>query len=355
MCVCMCATYIGLCKRIVDIPKMGSAAAPNAASMSTPSKPPQEAGAAIAPSTPPPAAPSSSNSVTNTPSAAVPSGEDTTPTPGVAAPPPPPRADRRIMAYSAVGTLDYMAPEVILEHGYGMDCDWWSLGVILFECLFGYTPFSGHNLPPNPKIQHLPPRQQTAHRIVKFQKYLQFPKHIARTLSAECMSFLTRLLTESNQRLGSSVSDADEVKQHPWFQIPTLHPLIKPSYYPVLAASNPGYWQMIAELQLKPPYSPVNVHVLDAFIKQLSYGLHTEKESVSSVYEWNPLVQDPCPLLTSKESWNEAIKIVTSNFDHFEPAIRNEVFQQWELIKTKSVVRLDKENMFLGYTYNGSV
>lgn len=40
-----------------------------------------------------------------------------------------------------VGTLPYVAPEVLSRGGHGSSVDWWSLGVVLFECMTGHTPF----------------------------------------------------------------------------------------------------------------------------------------------------------------------------------------------------------------------
>lgn len=40
-------------------------------------------------------------------------------------------------AYSTVGTPDYIAPEVFMQTGYNKLCDWWSLGVIMYEMLIG--------------------------------------------------------------------------------------------------------------------------------------------------------------------------------------------------------------------------
>ena len=46
---------------------------------------------------------------------------------------------------SFVGTEEYIAPEVIKGNGHTSAVDWWTLGILIYEMLFGTTPFKGKN------------------------------------------------------------------------------------------------------------------------------------------------------------------------------------------------------------------
>lgn len=43
--------------------------------------------------------------------------------------------------YTICGTPDYIAPEILLSKGHNYAADWWSLGILLYELIVGYTPF----------------------------------------------------------------------------------------------------------------------------------------------------------------------------------------------------------------------
>ena len=76
------------------------------------------------------------------------------------------KRNRRALAYSTVGTPDYIAPEVFLQTGYDKSCDWWSLGVIMFEMLIGYPPFCSET------------PQETYNKIMNWRRTLEFPPEV---------------------------------------------------------------------------------------------------------------------------------------------------------------------------------
>ncbi|RZC80231.1 hypothetical protein C5167_042807 [Papaver somniferum] len=109
--------------------------------------------------------------------------------------------NRRMLAYSTVGTPDYIAPEVLLKKGYGMECDWWSLGAIMYEMLVGYPPFYSDE------------PMSTCRKIVNWRTHLKFPEEAK--LSVEAKDLIGKLLCNVEQRLGTK--GANEIKAHPWF------------------------------------------------------------------------------------------------------------------------------------------
>ena len=76
-------------------------------------------------------------------------------------------------AFSTVGTPDYIAPEIFLMKGYGKECDWWSLGAIMFECLVGYPPFCSQST------------HETYKKIIDWQRHLLIPDDVHLSREAE--------------------------------------------------------------------------------------------------------------------------------------------------------------------------
>ncbi|KAI9848374.1 MAG: rim15, signal transduction response regulator [Thelocarpon superellum] len=108
-----------------------------------------------------------------------------------------------------VGTPDYLAPETI--NGVGQDemSDWWSLGCILFEFLYGYPPF------------HANTPEQVFSNIL--ERKIDWPEEDAMPVSAEAKDLMNRLMCLNPQeRLGANAHDrfscgGEEVQRHPWF------------------------------------------------------------------------------------------------------------------------------------------
>ncbi|KAF2661449.1 kinase-like protein [Lophiostoma macrostomum CBS 122681] len=116
------------------------------------------------------------------------------------------RKSRRQLAYSTVGTPDYIAPEIFSGQGYDYGCDWWSVGTIMFECLIGWPPFCAEE------------PHDTYRKIVDWPRNLHFPPD--QQLGQEAEDFIRRLICDAEHRLGriGAAHGAHEIKQHPFFR-----------------------------------------------------------------------------------------------------------------------------------------
>ncbi|KAL8787150.1 MAG: hypothetical protein Q9213_002366 [Squamulea squamosa] len=116
------------------------------------------------------------------------------------------RKSRRVMAYSTVGTPDYIAPEIFTGEGYAFSCDWWSVGAIMFECLIGWPPFCAED------------PHDTYRKIVNWRETLYFPEDIP--LGNTARHLICSLLCSAAHRLGTASGNAGatEIKGHDFFK-----------------------------------------------------------------------------------------------------------------------------------------
>ncbi|XP_050982776.1 rho-associated protein kinase 2 isoform X3 [Labeo rohita] len=107
---------------------------------------------------------------------------------------------------TAVGTPDYISPEVLKSQGgdgyYGRECDWWSVGVFIYEMLVGDTPFYADSL------------VGTYSKIMDHKNSLNFPDDVE--ISQEAKNIICAFLTDREVRLGRN--GVEEIKRHPFFK-----------------------------------------------------------------------------------------------------------------------------------------
>jgi serine/threonine protein kinase len=101
--------------------------------------------------------------------------------------------------YTFAGTAEYLAPEILQNTGHDKSVDWWSVGILLYEMLRGYTPFYSKNVALLQKM------------IIENKP--TFPSYF----SAEAIDLIQKLLVnDPKNRLGAT--DHEEIKKHPFFK-----------------------------------------------------------------------------------------------------------------------------------------
>ncbi|XP_067360962.1 citron Rho-interacting kinase isoform X3 [Channa argus] len=137
-------------------------------------------------------------------------------------------ANKTVAAPSVpVGTQDFLSPEVLAAMNggsnstYGVECDWWSLGVIAYEMIYARSPFSEGTA------------TKTIHNILNFQRFLKFPEDPQ--ASRQFIDMVQSLLCGANERLGFQ-----GLRCHPFFSSIDWKNLrhILPPFVPALHAED---------------------------------------------------------------------------------------------------------------------
>ncbi|KAL2105150.1 hypothetical protein VUR80DRAFT_8922 [Thermomyces stellatus] len=127
---------------------------------------------------------------------------------------------------SFVGTEEYIAPEVIKGSGHTSAVDWWTLGILIYEMLYGTTPFKGKN------------RNATFANILR--EDIPFPESPNKEpISNLCKSLIRKLLIKDESRRLGARAGASDIKAHPFFRT-TQWALIRHMNPPIVPNSGSG-------------------------------------------------------------------------------------------------------------------
>lgn len=123
------------------------------------------------------------------------------------------------------GTPEYLAPELLLGHGYTKAVDWWTLGVLLYEMLTGLPPFYSEDV------------------NEMYRKILQDPLRFGDEVSRDARSILILLLNrDPSRRLGTH--GAADIKNHEFF-------------------SKHIDWNKLMAKKVQPPFKPAVASAVD--------------------------------------------------------------------------------------------
>ncbi|GAA5887297.1 hypothetical protein JCM6882_002480 [Rhodosporidiobolus microsporus] len=181
--------------------------------------------------------------------------------------------ERRALT-SVAGSMAYMAPEVLAKRGYFATVDWWSLGVVTYELLFGKRPYRGKT------------NSTLTQAILKDQT--RFPENAEELVSPEGMNCIRGLLQrDPKKRLGcKGTGGLEAFKKHPWFN---------------------GYdWAVLEQKEAMPPFEP-----------------DSKKANFDATHELEELLLEDNPLKARKRNPNLDLSQLSADYrlmeQHFLP------------------------------------
>ncbi|XP_062434054.1 ribosomal protein S6 kinase beta-2 isoform X3 [Rhea pennata] len=204
------------------------------------------------------------------------------------------------VTHTFCGTIEYMAPEILVRSGHNRAVDWWSLGALMYDMLTGSPPFTGEN------------RKKTIDKILKGK--LVLPPYLTPDARDLLKKFLKR---NPSQRVGGGPGDAADVQKQPFFRHIN--------------------WDDLLARKLDPPFKPCLTPIDspdDAAISEsanqaflgFTYVAPSVLESIKEGFSFQPKVRSPRHLNSSPRTPVSPMK-----FSPFEPFKASATVESMEL------------------------